>query len=261
MITLLVVAKAPVPGAVKTRLCPDMTPLQAATLAAAALLDTLDAVLAVAEARPVVALAGSLDAAIAGWEIADTLRRCTVVRQRGATFADRLTNAHLDAAGSLGPILQIGMDTPQITPALLRTGLAAIAGSAPGESTDRARQPREASSAGGSAAIGLAADGGWWALGLQRAKDAQCLRRVAMSTPHTGRDTVWALAGLGLRVARLPVLVDVDIIADVSSVAACAPDTRFARCASELLSLVNAVRGSAAVGSDAAGSLRSGVRV
>ncbi|MGH3885224.1 MAG: hypothetical protein ACRDSZ_01435, partial [Pseudonocardiaceae bacterium] len=43
---LLVLAKAPVPGKVKTRLCPPATPAQAARIAAAALLDTLDAVLA-----------------------------------------------------------------------------------------------------------------------------------------------------------------------------------------------------------------------
>jgi len=40
---LLIVAKAPVPGLVKTRLTPPFTPHQAAALAAASLLDTLDA--------------------------------------------------------------------------------------------------------------------------------------------------------------------------------------------------------------------------
>jgi glycosyltransferase A (GT-A) superfamily protein (DUF2064 family) len=41
---LLVAAKAPVAGLVKTRLCPPATPRQAAAVAAAALLDTLAAV-------------------------------------------------------------------------------------------------------------------------------------------------------------------------------------------------------------------------
>ena len=38
---LIVLAKSPVPGRVKTRLCPPATPRQAADLAAAALADTL----------------------------------------------------------------------------------------------------------------------------------------------------------------------------------------------------------------------------
>ena len=41
---LLVLAKTPVPGRVKTRLCPPCTPEQAARVAAAALADTLAAV-------------------------------------------------------------------------------------------------------------------------------------------------------------------------------------------------------------------------
>ena len=40
---LIVIAKAPVPGQVKTRLCPPCTPEQAAQIAAAALSDTLAA--------------------------------------------------------------------------------------------------------------------------------------------------------------------------------------------------------------------------
>ena len=55
--TLLVIAKEPVPGRVKTRLVPPCTPRQAAALAEAALADTLHAVLAApaggaAPARP-----------------------------------------------------------------------------------------------------------------------------------------------------------------------------------------------------------------
>jgi len=43
---LLVLAKTPAPGRVKTRLCPPYTPEQAARIAAAALADTLDSVAA-----------------------------------------------------------------------------------------------------------------------------------------------------------------------------------------------------------------------
>ena len=42
--TAIVIAKQPLPGRVKTRLSPELTPAQAADVAAAALRDTLDAV-------------------------------------------------------------------------------------------------------------------------------------------------------------------------------------------------------------------------
>ena len=55
---LLVLAKAPVPGRVKTRLCPPCTPDQAAAIAAAALADTLAATTGAAPGRTVLALDG-----------------------------------------------------------------------------------------------------------------------------------------------------------------------------------------------------------
>ena len=52
---VVVLAKAPVPGRVKTRLCPPCTPAEAALLAEAALVDTLCAVGAVPAADPATA--------------------------------------------------------------------------------------------------------------------------------------------------------------------------------------------------------------
>ena len=55
---VLVVAKSPVAGRVKTRLCPPCTPAEAAALAEAALADTLTAAAACGAARRLVALDG-----------------------------------------------------------------------------------------------------------------------------------------------------------------------------------------------------------
>jgi glycosyltransferase A (GT-A) superfamily protein (DUF2064 family) len=207
--TLLVVAKAPVTGLAKTRLSPAVTPERAAEIAAAALLDTLDAVLATPGVRPVVALTGDLSAARREPELRSLLRRATVVQQRGNGFAERLVNAHADACGGL-PVLQIGMDTPQVTPGLLAASVGALLDG-----------PAHA-------VLGLASDGGWWALGLRDAARAAVLREVAMSTPRTGARTLEALRRDGATTALLPRLSDVDEMSTARAVAAVLPGSRFA---------------------------------
>lgn len=207
---LLVVAKAPVPGEVKTRLCPPATAEQAAEIAAAALLDTLDTVLAVPNAVPVVALTGDLAQAVRSAELEHLLQRTTVLPQRGDDFAQRLVNAHLDTA-RLRPrrsVLQIGMDTPQVSPDLL-------AGQA------------ERLLLGADALLGPAYDGGWWVLGLRDPVTARALATVPMSRPDTGELTRHALRSAGLRVAKGPKLSDVDTMADAQSVANTMRDGRF----------------------------------
>ncbi|MBB4688162.1 TIGR04282 family arsenosugar biosynthesis glycosyltransferase [Amycolatopsis jiangsuensis] len=209
---LLVIAKAPVPGFAKTRLCPPATAGQAGEIAAAALLDTLDAVTATAGALPVVAMTGDLAAAARSAEIGQALRRTTVIAQRGWDFGTRLANAHADitAVHAGLPVLQIGMDTPQVTPALL---------------TDAIRPVLEGAH---SAVLGGAEDGGWWGLGLADPRHADVLAQVPMSQEDTGDRTREALAASGLRVGELPVLSDVDTIADARRVAALRPGSRFA---------------------------------
>lgn len=219
---LLVVAKAPVPGFAKTRLCPPATPAQAAEIAAAALLDTLDAVCAVPGAAPVVAMTGDLGAATRGAEIGLALRRTTVIPQRGWDFGARLANAHADTASVHAglPVLQIGMDTPQVTPESLAAAAAPVLDD------------------GQDCVLGSAADGGWWALALAEPRHAQVLAGVPMSRDDTGERTLRALAACGLHPLRAAELSDVDTMADARAVAAACPDGRFARA-------VAAVRGRA----------------
>ncbi|MBG6064478.1 TIGR04282 family arsenosugar biosynthesis glycosyltransferase [Micromonospora ureilytica] len=202
MTVLLVMAKAPVPGAVKTRLCPPASHRQAARIAAAALLDSLDTVRATPGVTPVLALHGQLadgeeatelTAAIAGWQI---------LPQRGTDLGNRLANAHADVADAYPgrPVLQIGMDTPQLTPAHLD------------EAVHRLTL--------GDAVLGPAIDGGWWALGLHNPRHAAVLTAVPMSTALTGHHTIAALRERGLRVDSLPLLRDVDEWPDALAVAA-----------------------------------------
>ncbi|WP_206785089.1 DUF2064 domain-containing protein [Amycolatopsis sp. MtRt-6] len=210
---LLVVTKAPVAGLAKTRLCPPATPAQAAEIAAAALLDTLDAVCAVPGALPVVAMTGDLGAAARPVEIGMALRHVTTIPQRGPDFGVRLANAHADAAAVHAglPILQIGMDTPQVTPELLAAAAAPVR------------------DGGHDSVLGPAVDGGWWALGLAEPRHAEVLADVPMSRDDTGIRTLRALVACGLRPSGTARLSDVDTMADARSVAAACPGGRFAR--------------------------------
>ncbi|MER6776684.1 MULTISPECIES: DUF2064 domain-containing protein [unclassified Streptomyces] len=195
MSTLLVIAKAPVAGRVKTRLTTQFTPQQAADLALAALQDTLAAVLATPARRRVLVLDGQ-----PGTWIPDGIE---VVPQCTGGLDVRLAAAFALAEG---PALLVGMDTPQVTPELLAPGLDFTAADA---------------------WFGPADDGGFWALGLAD-PDPALLLGVPMSVAHTGEIQRQRLTDAGLSVRDLPELCDVDTPADAERVAAAAPRTRFA---------------------------------
>jgi uncharacterized protein len=205
-LTVLVVAKSPVPGRAKTRLAALTGDDVAADLAAAALLDTLAAVAATPGARGHLALAGDLAQGARRRELLDAVRDWTITPQRGAGFAERLVAAHEDAG--TGPVVQVGMDTPQLTPGLLLGAL--------GDLGD------------GDVCLGPATDGGWWALARRDPVVAVPLAGVAMSTASTYDDTRAALLHAGLRVTSTAPLADVDTLDDAAAVARLAPDTRFA---------------------------------
>lgn len=195
--TLAVIAKASVAGRSKTRLCPPCTPDEAAALAEAALRDTLDALLAAPiDARRVLVLEGSPGR----WLPHDV----DVVAQRGDGLGERLAAAFADLGG---PTFLVGMDTPQVSGRLVAEGLRAL---------DGARS-----------VLGPAQDGGYWGIGLHAPHPA-AFADVPMSTARTGTVQFARLRALGLRPAPLPVLRDVDVLADARAVAARAPGGRFA---------------------------------
>ncbi len=200
--TLIVIAKAPVAGRVKTRLCPPCTPAQAAALAEASLRDTLHAAARTPATRRVVCLEGAPGSWLpAGFE---------VIAQRGDGLAERLAAAFADAGG---PAFLVGMDTPQLRPEWIDTGLRAVA-------------HRDA-------ALGPSPDGGYWGIGLRR-PDPAVFAGVPMSSRRTGAVQRARLAALGLETATLRPLLDVDTFADALRVARDAPGTEFAAALSEL---------------------------
>ena len=198
MTAIIVIAKSPIPGRVKTRLCPPCTPGEAATIAAAALADTLETVAATPASSRVLALDG-----VPGPWIPDGF---VIVPQLGQGLAERLANA---VAAVTGAALLLGVDTPQVSVDLLTEGIRAL---------DRPDTD---------AVLGQACDGGWWALGLRRA-DPRVFLGVPMSTDHTGVDQAARLRALGYRTTGLDVLVDIDTFDDALTVARAIPASRMA---------------------------------
>ena len=194
---LLVIAKEPLPGRVKTRLTPPCTPDQAAAMARAALVDTLTAAAGAHFAgRRVVVLDGEPGEWLpSGFE---------VIPQRGDGLAERLAAAFDDVAE---PAFLVGMDTPQLSPWQLDAGLSAVAW--------------------GDSAFGPAFDGGYWGIGL-RTPDPEIFAGVPMSTEDTGSVQYARMLERGLQPAILPPLRDVDTFDVAVAVAAEAPRTHFA---------------------------------
>jgi glycosyltransferase A (GT-A) superfamily protein (DUF2064 family) len=198
-VDLIVLAKEPLAGRVKTRLCPPCSPAEAAELAAAALADTLGAACASTADRVVLALDGR-----PGWWCPPAV---DVVPQGRGGLDRRLARAW---AATAGPALQVGMDTPQVSDRDFDRAFAALT------------QP------GTDAVLGPAADGGWWAVGLRRAHPLAFLG-VPTSRADTGARQAERLASLGLRTSLLDPKTDVDTWPDALAVAAEAPGTRFGR--------------------------------
>ncbi len=212
-LTALVLAKEPRRGHSKTRLIPRFGPDGAASLADAALRDTLDVMRRASLDRRVLVLDGSADILPCnGFE---------VIPQVSGSHAERIIGAFETVEG---PAVLVGMDTPQLRAGDLELDLA---------------EPADAW-------LGPAEDGGWWILGLRHARrDArEVLTGVPMSTPDTCRATRLALQDRGLRVAALRVLRDVDEAEDARAVAGSAPNTRFAARWSELTACREVTAGS-----------------
>jgi uncharacterized protein len=203
-VDLIVVAKEPVPGQVKTRLCPPCTPRDAAAVAAASLADTLEVAVRSAADRVVLAL----DGRPGPW----CPPGIDIVDQGTGSFDRRLTNAW---AAVEGPALQIGMDTPQLTTDDIDDAFARL------------------DEDGVDAVLGPALDGGWWSIGLLR-PHPDAFAGVPMSRPDTGARQHARLHELGLRTRWLGARRDVDTWDDAVAVAAAAPHKRFAAAVNRL---------------------------
>jgi glycosyltransferase A (GT-A) superfamily protein (DUF2064 family)/SAM-dependent methyltransferase len=195
---VVILAKEPRPGLVKTRLQSRFSAEQAAELAAAAVRDTQRAVSTSRIPRRVLCWDGDPSDFADGFE---------VVSQRAGTLNDRLAGAFVDIdRHGLARVLLIGMDTPQVTSSLL---------DADWEDCD--------------AALGLSEDGGFWAIGLRMRNPARVFADIEMSTARTGSAQLARLLSLGRSVKLLPPLRDIDEPADAAYVADHFPGLEFSQ--------------------------------
>jgi rSAM/selenodomain-associated transferase 1 len=188
MTAVCVMAKAPVPGRVKTRLVPTLSDEQAAELAAAFLIDTWRIAAALPGARPLLARAGAADrfpAALAGVDAVD---------QRGADLGARIESALVAALERGSPALVIGADLPGLPLAHLEAARAALAGA--------------------DCVLGPSDDGGFYLIGANRWSPG-ALADLPWSRPETREATAARLESLGLVVATAPPFDDVDDPADL----------------------------------------------
>jgi glycosyltransferase A (GT-A) superfamily protein (DUF2064 family) len=199
-LTVAVIAKECLPGQVKTRLSPPLTPAGAAELAQLSLTRTLDTARGLPASHRLLVLEGTPRGRDA--------KGFAVIGQAPGTLDERLA-AICDFAA--GPLLIIGMDTPQLS----QEHLAALL-------SDWSTQAPEHD-----AWLGPAADGGFWALALLR-PCGSLIRGVPMSTDTTGARQLARLALHGLATGLLPVLRDMDFFADAVDIAASIPGTDFA---------------------------------
>ena len=204
--TIIVLAKEPIPGRVKTRLQPVFSASQAARLAAAALGDTIAAARRAGATRRILAWEGDRASWQDGFE---------VIAQPPGTFNERLAAAFAAAVSEPTdpPALLIGMDTPQVTAQLL-----------------------DSDWEGADAVLGLSEDGGFWAIGLRYGHPPGLFDGVPMSTSRTGSAQLARLINSGLSVKLLPPLRDVDRPEDADLVATQFPGLRFSRRYGEITS-------------------------
>ena len=197
MTTLVLIAKEPISGKVKTRLHPPLSLDQAASLAAAAIDDTIRALEGIAASRRILLFDG-----------ANPPPSCDdyeVIAQTSGGLDTRL-GAIFDTVE--GPTLLIGMDTPQLTAAHLAPVFPQWV-----DSVD--------------AWFGPASDGGYWAIGMREPR-GDLIRGVPMSQADTGEHQLQRFSDARLTVGVLETLTDVDTIQDALTVAKLAPLSKFA---------------------------------
>jgi rSAM/selenodomain-associated transferase 1 len=181
MTCIVIFAKAPIAGRVKTRLIPSLGADGAAALAARMLQSTVEAAIAT-------------DLKVELWGDPDPKEwyhgpRLTLRSQSAGNLGERLAIAARRSLGAGESVLLIGTDCPELTAERLRKAAAAL---------DRHH-----------AVIHPVRDGGYALLGLGRF-DPSIFEGIAWSTPSVAETTIARIGALGWSLAVGETLSDID---------------------------------------------------
>lgn len=207
---LVIFAKAPIAGEVKTRLCPPLTPDEAATLHGSFVLDMLERTkLAVVKLQIPFHryLACAPSSELVFFKIMEERQAVRLLDQTGEDLGQRMhrTFADLFAKGYQHVII-VGTDVPTLPLSVYHEALTILGRS--------------------DVVLGPALDGGYYLIGLKQPAE-QLFAGVPWSTDQVLAVTQQKAKALGLSVELTTAWRDVDTIADLQSlIAECQDDTK-----------------------------------
>jgi uncharacterized protein len=197
---LAVMAKAPRPGAVKTRLSPPLTSAQAASLNVCFLRDTTQNLAVVTAERG--QAAGLISYTPVGEEhLFDGLlpEEFALIPQRGGGFGERLLAAAEDIlACGFASVCLIDSDSPTVPTAAFKQAIAELA--RPGDRI----------------VLGASVDGGYYLIGMKQAHTA-LFERINWSTGSVAAETRERAQDARIEVVELPMWYDVDDAATLAT--------------------------------------------
>jgi uncharacterized protein len=199
---LVIFAKAPVPGQVKTRLCPPLTPDEAATLQGTLVLDVVEKSRSV-ERQMARYLACSPSQEHPFFKVMEGRHGLRLLDQQGDDLGARMAGvfAELFQAG-YQPVVMVGTDVPAMPSGVLLEARDALARH--------------------DVVLGPAEDGGYFLIGLKKPAP-ELFKDIPWSTGEVRALTLKKAAALGLTVAELAANRDLDRVEDLTALAQMVP--------------------------------------
>jgi len=207
---LAIFAKAPIPGQVKTRLCPPLTPDEAATLHGSFVLDILERTKIAASTLKLPLdryLACAPSATHVFFKIMEERQGVKLLDQAGGDLGSRMNQAFSTLfAQGYRQVLLIGTDVPTLPLDYFKEALTSL------ETHD--------------VVLGPAFDGGYYLIGLKRTAP-ELFADMPWSTDQVLRLTQEKAAGIGLKASLIRPWRDVDTLADLEAfIESCAAEAK-----------------------------------
>jgi rSAM/selenodomain-associated transferase 1 len=194
---LVVMARQPVPGRVKTRLLQSLSPEQSASLYTAFLRDTLESALSAPDYRVFLAYTPGASRKFFSEFVPP---RVELIRQKQGKLGGRMAELiYLLTQQGFSPVVIIGSDIPTLRPRILTEALRIL------EDTD--------------ICLGPSADGGYYLIGMNTLHK-KLFKKIPWSTPEVLKLTLGRIEEAGLSVGVLEQYRDVDTIEDLEQLRA-----------------------------------------